>query len=175
MKRLWLILFVLTVAAQDESETLKLKKDSQVVEFNSNDEVVIRLYKKSPLNIKVFPNRNLKSSIFKTVNFEEGFLLTNNAKILFYDIYSIAHVSSGNIAIKNGIRGFKAGAIGGFLVGFLGTLVNDSKPTNPLAMGVMVGTVSSILLFLDGLIRGTFYPNISDEYIIGKNKWIIIQ
>jgi hypothetical protein len=28
---------------------------------------------------------------------------------------------------------------------------------------------------LDGLIRGTFYPNISDEYIIGKNKWIIIQ
>ncbi|MGY8783698.1 MAG: hypothetical protein ACKVHA_09895, partial [Fidelibacterota bacterium] len=77
--------------------------------------------------------------------------------------------------IKNGIRGFKAGAIGGFLVGFLGTLVNDSKPTNPLAMGVMVGTVSSILLFLDGLIRGTFYPNISDEYIIGKNKWIIIQ
>jgi hypothetical protein len=175
MKHLWVILFVLTVSAQDESKTLKLKKDSQVVEFNSNDEVVIRLYKKSPLNIKVFLNRNLKSSIFKTVNFEEGFILTNNAKILFYDIYSIAHVSSGNIAIKNGIRGFKAGAIGGFLVGFLGTLVNDSKPTNPLAMGVMVGTVSSILLFLDGLIRGTFYPNISDEYIIGKNKWIIIQ
>ena len=112
---------------------------------------------------------------FKKVNYEERFILTENGKVLFSDIYSIAHVSNGNIAIKNGIRGLKAGVVGGFSIGFLGTLINNSGPTNPLAVGVMVGTVSSFVLFFEGLIRGYFYSNISKEYIIGDKKWIIVE
>ena len=173
MKYLWLILFIIPLFAQDESVPLKLKKDSQLVEFNPNDEVVIRLYRDNSFILGFFPNRNMKSSIFKTVNYEEGFLIANSTKVLFSDIYSIAHVSRGNMAIKNGIRGFKTGAFGCSSVALLGGLVNDIKPLNPLALSAMVGIVSSILLFSEGFIKGYFYPNISKEYIISKNKWII--
>ena len=169
------ILFLLPLFAQENGLTLTLENNSEVVEFDSGDKVVIRLYKKNPLNIKLIPDRNLKSTIFKNVDYEEKFILTKNRKILFSDIYSIAHVSTGNIAIKNGIRGFKAGVVGGFSIGFLGTLINDSGPTNPLAVGVMVGTVSSFVLFFEGLIRGYFYSNISKDYIIDDKKWIIIE
>ena len=123
----------------------------------------------------MIPDRNLKSTIFKNVDYNEKFILTENRKILFNEIYSIAHVSNGNIAMKNGIRGFKTGAIAGFSIGFLGTLINDSGPTNPLATGVMVGAVSSFVLFFEGLIRGYFHSNISKEYIIGNKKWIIVE
>ena len=169
------ILFLLPLFAQENGLTLTLENNSEVVEFDSGDKVVIRLYKKNPLNIKLIPDRNLKSTIFKNVNYEEAFILADNRKILFTEIYSIAHVNNGNIAIKNGIRGFRAGAIGGFSIGFLGTLINGSKPTNPLAIGAMVGTVTSFVLFFEGLIKGAFHSNISKECIIGKKKWVINQ
>ena len=175
MKRLCIILFLLPLFAQERDLNLTLENDSEVVYFKPGDKVVIRLYKNNLLNIKLIPDRNLKSTTFKKVNYEERFLLTENGKVLFSDIYSIAHVSNGNIAIKNGIRGFKTGVIAGFSIGFLGTLINDSGPTNPLAVGVMVGTVSSFVLFFEGLIRGYFYSNISKEYIIDDKKWIIIE
>tara|TARA_B100000427_G_scaffold210312_1_gene175302 strand:- start:118 stop:666 length:549 start_codon:yes stop_codon:yes gene_type:complete len=175
MKRFISILFLLPVFAQERDLNLTLENDSEVVYFKPEDKVVIRLYKKNILNIKLIPDRNLESTIFKNVDYEEKFILTKNRKILFSDIYSIAHVSNGNIAIKNGIRGLKAGVVGGFSIGFLGTLINNSGPTNPLAVGVMVGTVSSFVLFFEGLIRGYFYSNISKEYIIGDKKWIIAK
>ena len=173
MKRLWVIFFVVPIIAQVDGVPLKLTKGTQIVKVNPGDEVVVRLYKENILNLKIYPNRNLKSSIYKTINFEEGFFMTNNTKFLFSEIYSIAPVSRGNMAIKNGIRGFKTGAFGCSSVALLGGLVNDIKPLNPLALGVMVGISSSIVLFLEGFIKGYFYPNISKEYIISKNKWII--
>ena len=175
MKHFWIILFLFPLFAQNDNIKFILKNDSEIIGFKPEDKVVIRLYKKNLLNIKLIPDRNLKSTTFKKVNYEERFILTENGKVLFSDISSIAHVSNGNIAIKNGIRGFKTGAIAGFSIGFLGTLINDSGPTNPLAVGVMVGTVSSFVLFFEGLIRGYFYSNISKEYIIDDKKWIIIE
>ena len=175
MKRFISILFLLPVFAQERDLNLTLENDSEVVYFKPEDKVVIRLYKKNILDIKLIPDRNLKSTIFKNVDYNEKFILTENRKILFNEIYSIAHVSNGNIAMKNGIRGFKTGAIAGFSIGFLGTLINDSGPTNPLATGVMVGAVSSFVLFFEGLIRWYFHSNISKEYIIGNKKWIIVE
>ena len=44
---------------------------------------------------------------------------------------------------------------------------------NPFAFGIILGTVGSVGLGIGGTLKGSFYPNISKEYIISKNKWII--
>ena len=92
MKRLWLILFVIPIIAQVDGVPFKLKKGAQVVKVKPGDEVVVRLYKENIFNAKIFTNRNLKSSIYKTVNFEEGIFITDNARISFSDLYSISQM-----------------------------------------------------------------------------------
>ena len=176
MKRLLLILFVIPICAQVEGLPLKLKKGSRVVEFNSGDEVVVRLYKNNIFNFKIFPNRNLKSSIYKTVNFEKGIFITDNTRISFSDLYSISQVTDGTMALKNGKRGFIYGGIGGVFLGFLSALINDEgPPMSPFAFGVILGSVGSVILGLEGVIKGTFYPDILEEYVIDQGKWEIIE
>ena len=137
MKRLWLILFVVPIIAQVDGVPFKLKKGAQVVKVKPGDEVVVRLYKENIFNAKIFPNRNLKSSIYKTVNFEEGIFITDNARISFSDLYSISHVTDGTMTIKNGKRGCMYGGVGGVLLGFFSALVNDKGlPMNPFAFGL---------------------------------------
>ena len=161
MKRLWLILFVIPIIAQVDGVPFKLKKGAQVVKVKPGDEVVVRLYKENIFNAKIFPNRNLKSSIYKTVNFEEGIFITDNARISFSDLYSISHVTDGTMTIKNGKRGCMYGGVGGVLLGFFSALVNDKgPPMNPFVFGVILGSAGSIILGLEGVVKGAFYPNI---------------
>ena len=137
MKRLWLILFVVPIIAQVDGVPFKLKKGAQVVKVKPGDEVVVRLYKENIFNAKIFPNRNLKSSIYKTVNFEEGIFITDNARISFSDLYSISHVTDGTMTIKNGKRGCMYGGVGSVLLSFFSALVNDKgPPMNPFAFGL---------------------------------------
>ena len=64
MKRFISILFLLPVFAQERDLNLTLENDSEVVDFKPEDKVVIRLYKKNILNIKLIPDRNMESTIF---------------------------------------------------------------------------------------------------------------
>ena len=176
MKRLWLILFVVPIIAQVDGVPFKLKKGAQVVKVKPGDEVVVRLYKENIFNAKIFPNRNLKSSIYKTVNFEEGIFITDNARISFSDLYSISHITDGTMTIKNGKRGFMYGGVGGVLLGFFSALVNDKgPPMNPFAFGVILGSAGSVILGLEGVVKGAFYPNILEELVIGQGNWKIIE
>jgi len=157
-----------------------LKKGAQVVTVKPGDEVVVRLYKENIFNAKIFPNRNLKSSIYKTVNFEEGNFITDNSRISFSDLYSISHVTDGTMAIKNGKRGFMYGGVGGVLLGFFSALVNDKgPPMNPFSFfsfGVILGSAGSVILGLEGVIKGAFYPNILEELVIGQEgDWKIVE
>ena len=176
IKRLWLILFVAPIIAQVDGVPFKLKKGAQVVTVKPGDEVVVRLYKENIFNAKIFPNRNLKSSIYKTVNFEEGIFITDNARISFSDLYSISHITDGTMTIKNGKRGFMYGGVGGVLLGFFSALVNDKgPPMNPFAFGVILGSAGSVILGLEGVVKGAFYPNILEELVIGQGNWKIIE
>ena len=176
MKRLWLILFVVPIIAQVDGVPFKLKKGAQVVKVKPGDEVVVRLYKENIFNVKIFPNRNLKSSIYKTVNFEEGIFITDNTRISFSDLYSISQVTDGTMALKNGKRGFIYGGVGGVFLGFFSALINDEgPPMSPFAFGVILGSVGSVILGLEGVIKGAFYPNILEEFVIGQGKWEIIE
>jgi len=176
MKRLWLILFVVPIIAQVDGVPFKLKKGAQVVKVKPGDEIVVRIYKGNIFNAKIFPNRNLKSSIYKTVDFEEGIFITDNARISFSDLYSISHITDGTMAIKNGKRGFMYGGVGGVLLGFFSALVNDKgPPMNPFAFGVILGSAGSVILGLEGVVKGAFYPNILEELVIGQGNWKIIE
>ena len=174
MKLLCLIFFIVPIIAQVGGVTFKLTRGTEIVKVNPGDEVVVRLYKKNILNLKIFPNSNLKSSIYKTINFEEGTFIIDNERILLNNLYSISHVISGNRALKNGKKGFFYGLVGGCLLGFSSALLSDDGPLmNPFAFGIILGTVGSVGLGIGGTLKGSFYPNISKEYIISKNKWII--
>ena len=137
----------------------------------------MRLYKENIFNAKIFPNRNLKSSIYKTVNFEEGIFITDNARISFSDLYSISHVTDGTMTIKNGKRGCMYGGVGGVLLGFFSALVNDKgPPMNPFSFGVILGSAGSVILGLESVIKGAFYPNILEELVIGQEgDWKIVE
>ena len=80
------------------------------------------------------------------------------------------------MTIKNGKRGFIYGGVGGVLLGFFSALVNDKgPPMNPFSFGVILGSAGSIILGLEGVVKGAFYPNILEELVIGQGNWKIIE
>ena len=167
--------------SQELQSTLILKKGNNWIEIKQGDEIYVRSYNAKRKANKL-PGSSLgsftaaKPSKFVGLDLQQRILVTEFDYILLSDIHSISITSSKTMAFRFAGNNFAHGFIAGAL--FPLTLFISEGEDNLMALiifagffGTFVGVPSGVL----GLIHGTLYPNIENEFIVGQNEWIIVE
>ena len=128
MKRLWLILFVIPLFAQEVEKSLTIKKGANLLTIKSGDRVYVRYYKKDlsgnrslnklPGSKSLFYSK-AKASTYLTIDYTLKVIKTDYEEIPLSDLYSISPVSDGTMALKYAKNNFKRCGILGFPIPFI--------------------------------------------------------
>ena len=181
MKRLWVILFVIPLFAQEVEKSITLKKGENIIEIKPGDRVYVRYYKNLPnrdRSLNILPGSISQShSIAKATSYlgidrTLKVLKTDEERISLSDLYSISPVSNGTMATKYGRNCFMVGFVPLSSFFFIGS--GGNIPFTLVFSAVWGGTVGGVAGLL-GLSYGSSYPNIDNEYVIDSNEWIIVE
>ena len=168
--------------SQELQSTLILKKGNNWIEIKQGDEIYVRSY-----NANIKPNKFPGSTIgsftaakpnnFVGIDLQQRILVTEFDYIPFSDIHSISITSSKTMAFRFAGNNFAHGFIAGGLFGSILIFSSDYDISPQLIIlffglfGSFVSVPSAVL----GLIHGSFFPNIENEYRLGQKEWIIVE
>ena len=181
MKRLWVILFVIPLFAQEVEKSITLKKGENIIEIKPGDRVYVRYYKNLPnrdRSLNKLPGsffsgeEKAEPSTYLFIDYTLKILKTDNEKINLSDLYSISPVSNGTMATKYGRNCFMVGCVPLSSFFFIGS--GGNIPFTLVFSAVWGGTVGGVAGLL-GLSYGSSYPNIDNEYVIDSNEWVIVE
>ena len=181
MKRLWVILFVIPLFAQEVEKQITLKKGENIIKIKPGDRVYVRYYKNLPnrdRSLNKLPGsffsgeEKAEPSTYLFIDYTLKILKTDNEKINLSDLYSISPVSNGTMAAKYGRNCFMVGCVP--LSSFF-FLASGGEIEFAFAFSVVWGGIVGGAAGVLGLIHGSSYPNIDNEYVIDSNEWVIVE
>ena len=162
-------------------KSLTLKKGESRLEIKPGDRVYVRYYKNLPngnRSLNKLPGSmsssysEAKATSYLGIDRTLKVLKTDEERISLSDLYSISPVSNGTMATKYGRNCFMVGFVPLSSFFFIGS--GGNIPFTLVFSAVWGGTVGGVAGLL-GLIYGSSYPNIDNEYVIDSNEWVIVE
>ena len=181
MKRLWVILFVIPLFAQEVEKSITLKKGGNIIEIKPGDRVYVRYYKNLPnrdRSLNMLPGSffslgsKAEPSTYLFIDHTLKILKTDNEQINLSDLYSISPVSNGTMATKYASNCFMVGCSA---VTIFFAIASGGNIEFALVFSAVYGGIVGGDAGLLGLIYGSSYPNIDNEYVIDSNEWVIVE
>ncbi|MDB9722318.1 hypothetical protein OAA83_00120 [Candidatus Marinimicrobia bacterium] len=176
--------------SQQNERPLILQKGDSWLEIKPGQKVYIRSYKKTLFRNRILtdiPQRKIipsgpkvKPSTFISIDHQQKVLITQNDAIALSDFYSISPVTDGTMALKAAKNGFVGGFFGGFAASFL-LLLSDGEVDianeflQVILLSSFLGVVTAVTGGIQGLLVGSFFPDITEEFIISPDEWSIIE
>jgi hypothetical protein len=176
--------------SQQNERPLILQKGDSWLEIKPGQKVYIRSYKKTLFRNRILtdiPQRKIipsgpkvKPSTFISIDHQQKVLITQNDAIALSDFYSISPVTDGTMALKAAKNGFVGGFFKGFAASFLLLLsVGEFDIANEFLQVILLssflGGVTAVTGGIQGLLVGSFFPDITEEFIISPDEWSIIE
>jgi len=176
--------------SQQNERPLILQKGDSWLEIKPGQKVYIRSYKKTLFRNRILtdiPQRKIipsgpkvKPSTFISIDHQQKVLITQNDAIALSDFYSISPVTDGTMALKAAINGFVGGFFGGFAASFflllsVGEVDIANEFLQVILLSSFLGGVTAVTGGIQGLLVGSFFPDITEEFIISPDEWSIIE
>jgi hypothetical protein len=176
--------------SQQNERPLILQKGDSWLEIKPGQKVYIRSYKKTLFRNRILtdiPQRKIipsgpkvKPSTFISIDHQQKVLITQNDAIALSDFYSISPVTDGTMALKAAKNGFVGGFFGGFAASFflllsVGEVDIANEFLQVILLSSFLGGVTAVTGGIQGLLVGSFFPDITEEFIISPDEWSIIE